>query len=205
MITMFFIRHGKTDWIGKKLAGQLPGISLNEEGRQEAERLAIGLESARLTAIYSSPLERARETADPVARRHALEVVSVDALQELDFGDWTGKTFHELGGMEGWREILRHPSQTSFPGGESLREVQQRAVAWTDPILKREGELRIAVFSHADTIRLVLAHFAGMPIDSFQSLTVDPASISILQFEKNISRVMGVNWPASAAREAASL
>jgi broad specificity phosphatase PhoE len=205
MITLLLIRHGRTDWLGKRLAGRLPGISLNAEGRAEAEVLAAGLARVKLTSVYSSPLERTQETAAAVASRCGLPVYRADSLQELDFGEWAGKSFDELGGMEGWRERLRKPSETRFPGGESLGDVHRRGVAWAEEIRTRGGDARIAAFSHADTIRLVLAHYLGMPVLTFQSLTVETASISILQFGEKDPRVLGVNWPACAAGELANI
>jgi broad specificity phosphatase PhoE len=205
MINLFLIRHGETDWIGKKLAGRLPNISLNVKGRAQAHTLAAGLAQIRLNAVHSSPLERTRETAAQIAQEHGLTIQLESALLEMDFGDWTGKTFDELGGMEAWRERLRTPSLAQFPGGESLQDVQRRGVAWVEQISRLEGDRSIAAFSHADTIRLVLAHFLCMPLVAFQSLTVETASVSILHIRKTDVRVIGVNWPASAAGEIAAI
>jgi probable phosphomutase (TIGR03848 family) len=199
---LLLIRHGSTDWLGKKLAGRLPGISLNADGRGEAEQLAEALSVTPLHAVYASPLERARETAEPFAQRHHLDVVFVDALQEVEFGELTGKTFEELKELDVWKELHVHPSQSRFPGGESLLAAQQRAVAWVDRLATEQQGQRVAAVSHADTIRLLIAHYLSMPLDAFHGLVIDPASVSILCFDKHKVRMLGINWPASAAAKA---
>jgi broad specificity phosphatase PhoE len=201
---LLLIRHGQTDWLGKKLAGRLPGISLNATGRAEAARIADSLSRMRLAAVYSSPLERARETAEPIARQQDLEIQFTDALLEVEFGSLTGKTFEELKTIDVWKQLHVDPARTSFPGGESLAAVQQRAVQWVEQTARSDEARRIAAVSHADTIRLVLAHYLSMPLVAFHSLLIDPAAVSILRFEKKIVRVIGVNWPASAAGEEVS-
>jgi broad specificity phosphatase PhoE len=196
---LFLIRHGRTDWLGKKLAGRLPGISLNADGQREAEQLAEAFSQIALQAVYASPLERARETAAPFARRRRVEVTLVDALQEVDFGELTGKTFEELDTMDVWKHMHAHPSLGAFPGGESLIGVQKRAVEWVDRITGSSNLQYVAAVSHSDTIRLLLAHYLSIPLDSLKTLVIDPASVSILRFDKNAVRLLGANWPAIAA------
>jgi probable phosphomutase (TIGR03848 family) len=195
---LLLIRHGRTDWLGERLAGRLPGISLNAEGCADAEALAAGLASARLDAVYASPLERARETAEPIAARHHLNVTLTESLQEVDFGEWTGKTFTELKTLEDWRLLHRHPDRGIFPGGETLPQAQNRAVEWVERLVAQNPSARIATVSHSDTIRLVLAQYLCMAWDAFPSLVIDPGSVSVLRFGKGRVRVLGMNWPASA-------
>jgi broad specificity phosphatase PhoE len=195
---MLLIRHGRTDWLGKKLAGRLPGISLNDDGRREAHLLAQALEGLELGAVFASPLERARETAEPLAHRRHLEVQLVEALQEADFGELTGKTFRALRAMPVWKDLHTNPSQSAFPGGETLRAVQRRAVAWADQAAVAHAGQHIAAVSHADTIRLLLAHYLASPLKAFHTITIDPASVSILQFASGKVRVVGMNWPAGS-------
>jgi broad specificity phosphatase PhoE len=201
MTTLVLIRHGQTDWIGRKLAGRLPNISLNDAGRAEADRVAVSLAQWTFAGVFASPLERAQETVQGLARRQGIGIETAPALQEVDFGELTGKTFEALPALEIWQQAHRKPSQTQFPGGESFIEVQQRAVDWAENLRRQEVARRFAACSHADTIRLLLAHYLGMPLDSYHTLVIDTASLSILRFQKHAVRILGINWPAGAAYE----
>ncbi len=198
MTVILLIRHGETDWLGERLAGRLPDIHLNAEGRGKADALAAMLRPVSLAAIYSSPLERALETAEPTARAVGKQIIQDERLQELDFGDLTGKAFTELRETAIWQEVHHQPSDVQFPGGESPQEAQRRAVQGVRAVHAAYETGIVALFTHADTIRLTLAHFLQMPLVAYYSLVTDPASISVLYYTRNTVRIAGINIPAGS-------
>jgi probable phosphomutase (TIGR03848 family) len=180
---ILLIRHGLNDYVKEhRLAGHTPGVHLNEEGLAQAAALAERLASVSLAAIYSSPLERARETAALLAERLALTVQILDGVKETDCGEWTGQPLDELSKGDLWRQVQGCPSIFRFPGGESFAEIQARVVAALDFVRSAHPSETVAVFSHADPIKLAAAFYTGMPLDLFQRLEVAPASISELEF-----------------------
>jgi broad specificity phosphatase PhoE len=191
--TLILIRHGETDWIGEKLAGRLPGVHLNGKGVLQAEAVARTLAPLTIDGFYSSPLERARETAEPAVCAARGELRLMDQLQEVDFGELTGKTFKQLRGVPIWKQVHRRPSAVRYPGGESLVEVQRRGISAVEKIIARHPAGLVAVFSHSDTIRLILCHILRMPLDSYVRLAVDPGAISLLQRSPDFEKVFGIN------------
>jgi probable phosphomutase (TIGR03848 family) len=181
MNRLLLIRHALNDWVGKRVAGWTPGVSLNEKGREQAALLAEWLEPVPLEAIYSSPLERAVETAEPIARSHGLEVT--ESIGESHYGELDGKPIEEIFKSELWEQWLRHPSRTRFPGAETTYEVQVRVVAALEQILQDYPEGNIAVVSHADPIRVTVAHYIGLPLDLVGRIWVSPASVTTLRFD----------------------
>jgi probable phosphomutase (TIGR03848 family) len=193
MTVLLLIRHGHTDAAGRRLTGQASGVRLNARGRQEAQRLAERLEGVPVDAIYSSPLERCRETIAPFARRRGLAVAGRRGLLEVDYGDWTGRPISQLRRTRLWRVVQQSPSTARFPNGESLLGVQARAVAELDHIGAAHPRGTVAVVTHADVIRLLVAHHAGMHPDHLQRLVVDPASVTVLAVADGAARLLKVN------------
>lgn len=194
MTTLLLIRHGETDWVGKRLAGRTPGIPLNETGRRQAEDLAAALAHLPLAALYSSPLERARQSAEPLARRLNLPVRVHNGLQEIDFGEWQGLTGEEMRSQPLWPQVQHRPSQVRFPGGESFEEAQQRMIAVMNELLATHpGDTLVACFSHSDSIRILVAHVLAMPLDAFQRLTVDPISVTVIRHHEERTRLVTLN------------
>lgn len=179
--TFYLIRHGSCDSVGKRISGRMPGVYLNEEGRREARELAERMENVALDAIYSSPLERARETAEPLARKLELPVRESPAFHEIDFGDWTNKSFDELAEIEEWRQYNHFRSGIAIPGGERMVEVQARVVAELERLKRMHPDQRVAVFTHADVIRMTVLHYLGSPAEFNVRLEISPASVSVLQ------------------------
>ncbi len=183
-LTIFLlVRHGETDWLGERLAGRLPDIHLNAKGRANAELLCAMLAPLELAAIYSSPLERAMETAEPAARAVGKPILRNDLLQEVDFGELAGKPFTELRETELWRLVHRSPEEVKYPSGESLLEAQARAVRAIEEIRSEQETGMVALFTHSDTIRLAVAHYLRMPLAAYHALVTDPASVSVIYFE----------------------
>jgi len=193
MTTLLLVRHGHTDAAGKRLTGRVPGVHLNELGRRQAERLVERLDGVRIDTIVSSPLERCRETAAPLAkaRRRAVDVGR--AWIEVGYGEWTGRSISQLRRTKLWRRVMFAPSNVRFPGGESLLEVQGRAVDATLDIAARHARGTVVVVSHADVIRLLVAHLAGMHVDHLQRLSIDTASITAVSISDGFPRLLTVN------------
>jgi probable phosphomutase (TIGR03848 family) len=175
---LLLIRHGLTDWVGTKLAGWTPGIPLNAEGRMQAWALSGRLAGLPLTAVYSSPIERSRETAEIVAAPHQLKIRVREALGETRYGDWTGRSFKVLTRTKLWGRIQSAPSGARFPNGETLDECQERFVAELHRIIAAHPDSIIAAVAHGDPIRLAIAALLGMPLNDFQRLIVGPASVT---------------------------
>ena len=193
MMILVLIRHALNDWVGERLAGWTPGVHLNEEGRAQASDLARRLAEAPLAAIYCSPLERALETAAPLAESRDLAVQVREDLGETRYGDWTGRALKDLREEELWPVVQVYPAGVRFPGGESLRETQARIVDALDAIRDDHAGQTVAVVSHSDPIKLAVAHYAGLPLDLFQRLTVSPASVTVFAFSRFGPRLICLN------------
>lgn len=193
MTVLLLVRHAVADATGKRLYGQSPGIHLSPRGRDQAETLARRLASLPIAAVYSSPLDRCRETAAPMAEALDLDVRLEPALMETDTGAWTGRTFGQIRRARLWRRILAVPSAARFPEGESLAEVQARTVRALEAITERHPRRPVVVVSHGDPIRLALAHYAGLHLDHFQRLEVAPASVSAVALGERPPQVLRVN------------
>ena len=182
MAVFLLIRHGENDWVKNgKLAGRTPGVDLNERGQAQAERLAEELASTTIKAVYSSPLERAVETAEPVARVKGLEVQIHPDLNEIDFGRWTGKDLKDLRQGRQWKIVQGNPASFRFPDGESFVEAQARIVSALMTLSNEYAEKDVVVCTaHSDLIRLAVAHFLGMALDHFQRIRIAPASVTVL-------------------------
>jgi broad specificity phosphatase PhoE len=187
------VRHGHTDAIGHRLVGRLPGIGLTASGHAQAAALAARLAECPIAAVYSGPLERAVETARPVAAAHGLNVSCLDGLNECDFGEWTGSTFDELNGLDAWRRFNLHRSTAAVPGGETALDVQRRVVCILEELRsKHPGEV-IVLVSHMDVIRTAVLHCAGTSLDLFDRFDIAPASISSLSLGAGSWRVLATN------------
>ena len=163
--TILLIRHGSNPKVGKGLTGWLPGVALDEKGRLQAEQLGLELASRSLSAIYSSPLERAIETAQPLARRLGLEIVPNPAFGEVRFGDWQGREYAEIELDPVWRKFNEFRSGTRAPGGELMLETQSRMVSGMLEIGARHRGETVAIFSHADAIKSAICWLLGIPLD----------------------------------------
>lgn len=193
MTLLLLVRHGHTPTAGRILTGWQRGVHLTEHGREEAQALARRLEGVPVSAIYSSPLERCRETAAPLAAASGIAVRVHRGLIETGYGDWTGRSIRQLTRTRLWRTMQRSPSAIRFPGGETLRDVQARAIDAVETIVQTHPTGPVVVVTHADVVRLLLAHFAGMHLDLFERFVVDPASISVIAVHDGSPRVLRVN------------
>jgi probable phosphomutase (TIGR03848 family) len=193
MTTLYLIRHGLTDLVGHTMAGRMPGVHLNETGRREAERLAEALAHAPIQRIYSSPLERARETAAPLAAKLGLDVRISEALNEVDVGDWTGKTIKELEPVELWKQWNQFRSGLRIPNGETMLEVQARMMGALESVRRKLPDGAVALISHGDPLRATLAYLLGAPLDMLLRFEVGPASVSIVHLHDWGAQVRCIN------------
>jgi probable phosphoglycerate mutase len=191
---LLLVRHGVTATTGKILPGRAAGLHLSDEGRLQAEAAAKRIKPLpRLAAIYSSPLERARETARPIARARKMPIRIDRGLLECDFGDWTGERLDRLSKRPEWDVVQRHPSAFRFPGGESFIELQARITgALARLVAQHPGRVVVAV-SHADPIKAAVAHALGMPLDLFQRIVIGTASITAIAYGRTNATALTVN------------
>ena len=182
MTNILLVRHAVNEYVKTgKLAGWTPGVHLNEDGKAQAEALGKRLADAPIKAIYASPLERTMETARAIQAHHRqIDITENREIGEVDYGDWQDKTIASLRKRKMWDVVQEYPSRAYFPNGETMRGVQTRAVNEIERLVSAHPNDMIVVVSHADLIKMTLAHYLGMHLDNFQRIVVSPASISIL-------------------------
>lgn len=191
--TFLLIRHGSTDYVGKALAGRMPGVSLDAAGRIQAQELATRLAGRKIRAIYSSPLERATETAGPLSEHLGLPITIRESLTEIDFGQWQGRSLAQLQGNEQWDRFNGQRGHTSAPGGELMLEVQSRMARELACLQREHPEQTVALFSHADVIKAAVLMYLEAPLDSHLRLEISPASVSVLELAEWGPRIVTVN------------
>ena len=193
MALLLLVRHAMTEATGLRLSGSTPGIHLSPVGEAQAARLAERLGALRLDAVYASPLERCVETGRAIAQPRRLLVRPLPELEEVGYGRWTGRSFAQLTRTALWKKVQQSPSSVRFPGGETLVEAQRRGVSGLEMLAARHPTATVVAVSHADLIRLALAHYAGIHIDLFQRIVVSPASVSAVLLGDRIPRILRVN------------
>jgi probable phosphoglycerate mutase len=196
MPLLLLIRHGENDYAKTdRAAGRLPRVHLNEKGLKQAQALAEALKDMPLKAVYSSPLERAMETAEPIAKIHNLKIYRASGLLESDIGKWQGRSWKSLRLTKAWKIVQNAPSRFRFPGGESFPEMQIRIVNTLEEICARHKKPQdiIACVFHADPIKLAVAHYIGLPLDHFQRLGCDTGSVTLLSVNERGAHLMWMN------------
>ena len=195
MPLLLLIRHGENDFTKKhKLAGYTPDVHLNERGQSQAQTLAEALKDVPLKALYSSPLERAVETATPIATVRGLEVQIEPGLLETNVGKWQGRSLAALRLQKAWKVVQNAPSRAQFPDGETFYECQARIVTALDSISRKyKPQDMIACVFHADPIKLAVAHYIGLPLDHFQRLSCDTASLTAIYVGESGANLIKLN------------
>ena len=194
MTTFYLIRHASNDYlVQNKIAGWLPGIHLNEKGRAEAEALAARLAHEPIRAIYSSPLERAAETAEPLARKLGLKTIISQGLGEIPFGEWTDQPVPELDKIEHWRRWNSFRSGTQLPTGETMIDAQTRIVREMLRLRPVHPSEAIALVTHGDPIKAAVAYWIGSPLDLFLRIEIKPASVTIITLDEHQPKIVCVN------------
>lgn len=199
---VLLVRHGQTPTTGKLLPGRAPGLHLAEAGHEQAHRAAERIAAlTRVDAVYASPLERARETAAPIAAGRKLKVQIDKGLLECDFGDWTGAELKNLMKLPEWQTVQRAPSTFTFPGGESFTAMQNRIVGAIDRIRAAHPGGVVVLVSHADPIKAAVAHALGTHIDLFQRIVISTCSVSAIAFHGGGPVVLTVNSTGGSLAE----
>ncbi len=191
--SLLLIRHAAHGHLGQSLTGRLPDIPLSAAGADQALALGRALAGAGIDAVHSSPSLRARETARPVAGEQALAVEVVDALDEIDFGDWTGMTFADLTNDPRWQEWNALRSRARAPGGESMAEAQSRVVRHMRDTAQRFAGGTVAMVTHCDIIRAAIAAMLGLSLDRILRFDIGPASVSRIVIGSWGCRVVSIN------------
>ena len=193
--TVLLIRHGQTSANRSGvLAGRTPGVDLDGTGRRQARSLATRLKRVPLAAIVHSPLERCAQTAGAVAVHHPDVAVHAEAgVIECDYGRWTGQPLTELAKDPLWEQVQRTPSSVTFPGGESMDAMAQRAVRSVGEWVGRFPEGVVAVVSHGDVIKAILSAALGQDLDEFQRIVIGPGSLSIVHYSEHRPAVLRMN------------
>ncbi|HEX5412592.1 MAG TPA: histidine phosphatase family protein [Terriglobia bacterium] len=203
MTVFLLVRHAATDFSNLALAGRTPNLHLSPEGGRQAERLRELLELEPVTAIYSSPLERAVETAKLLAADSNLPVRTDEFLAEIDYGEWTGLSFAELKSDERWQAFNTFRSRARIPGGESAVFVQERMVTGLEHLAWRHPEQVVALVTHLDPIRLAICHYAGIPVDLSLRIAIEPASVSAVAISRQEVVLLGLNRTVGFEKSAA--
>jgi broad specificity phosphatase PhoE len=194
MSDFYLIRHGSNDYLAKfLLAGRLPNVHLNEQGRVEAQHVANALSAAGIERIFSSPLERAVQTAEPTAQLLGLKIEIAPEILEIDFGDWTGRPVPELDQVPAWKNFNLYRSGTRIPNGETMLEAQARMVGFVEKLQRANPNQTVALFSHGDPIKSVLAYYLGIPLDLFTRIEISPGSYSILRLQPWGPQIVAIN------------
>lgn len=182
MTHFLLVRHAVNDFVKSgKLAGWTPEVHLNDEGKAQAEALGKRLAEVPIKHLYASPLERTMETAQAICQHHPkLDIVQNAEVGEVRYGDWEGMEVNALRHRKMWQVVQETPSRAYFPNGETMRGVQTRAVNEIERLAALHPAGLVVVVSHADVIKMMIAHYLGMHLDNFQRVVISPASISSL-------------------------
>lgn len=194
MTTFYLVRHGTNDWIGKAIAGRTPGVHLNSAGREQAQRVADRLVPEGIQRIVCSPMDRCRETAAPLSGRIDVKVEISDAVNEVDFGDFSGKTLKELDQSPEWKKWNSTRTVYQHPNGESIGQVQARMVKEILRLRRESAGQKIAIFSHGDPLRSVVCYFLGVSLDQMSRVEINPGSLSIVTLFENDVRINLLNF-----------
>jgi probable phosphomutase (TIGR03848 family) len=199
---VLLVRHGQTPTTGKLLPGRAPGLHLADVGREQAERAAERIAAlTKVDAVYASPLERARETAAPIAKALGMRTQVRRGLLECDFGQWTGAELKALMKLPEWQTVQRSPSTFRFPGGESFLEMQTRMVSTLDGLRAEHPGGVIVCVSHADPIKAAVAHAMGTHLDLFQRIVISTCSVTAIAYTAGGPIVLTVNSTGGSLAE----
>jgi len=192
MTTFYLVRHGDTG-VRNRIIGRMPEIHLSERGRAQAAHLPERFESIPIDAIYSSPLERAVETAKPIASARNLPIRLSDDILEIDYGRWTGKSFDELSEDPEWHLFNSSRSSSQIPGGENIFQVQSRFTGCIKRILHEQSAGSIVLVSHQDPIRAAVMAYVGLHADMFDRFDIGNASVTVIRFIGGSVRLLLLN------------
>lgn len=197
--TLYLVRHAWHERMSRVLCGRMPGVGLADDGIAEARRAAERLCACGVSAIFSSPLDRARQTAAEIARVLELEIVVDEALNEIDLGEWTGRSFDELNNDPAWRQWNSRRDRVRAPGGEAMSDVQQRLDAWMARTRENYPESGVVAVSHGDVIKAAVCQCLGLPTSRHYAFEIGPASTSVILTGDWGSKVCSINEGSGCA------
>ncbi len=193
MTIFLLIRHAVHVLGSERIAGRMPDVHLSPHGQKQAQKLAARLAAVPIRALYSSPITRAQETAQLLAAQFGLPVQICEDIQEINYGDWTGRTLEELRPLEQWQHWNSFRSGTRIPNGESMLEIQARVISRMQQLKEHHPNEVIALVSHGDVIKAAVAYYLGVPLDMFQRIEISTASVSVVSLADYGPSVMCVN------------
>ncbi len=198
MATIILLRHAHSSANSEGiLAGRKVGISLSERGREESQDVARRLSGIEFRHIHVSPLERCSQTLEPLLKSKEgsrIQTLTLeDRVIEMDYGKWSGEKLSKLAKKQLWKEIQTSPSKVTFPDGESFKAMKKRSMNLVNELLKEKGDAVHLIVSHGDVIKVIVASLLGMKLDGFQSLVIDPASITVFQGNAKQVRMVAFN------------
>lgn len=191
--TIWLVRHAAHGALGQRLCGRQPGVRLSDDGRDQAQALAARLKALGAIRVLTSPMERARETAQPIAEACGAELEFEPALNEIDFGEWTGAAFEALADDPRWRAWNTDRARTCPPGGESMSAAQARMAAWLAACATEGDQSPLVAVSHADVIRAAVAYVLGLSLHFYDRFEIAPASTTTLQLTDAGPRLLRLN------------
>jgi probable phosphoglycerate mutase len=192
--TVYLVRHAAHERVHDTLCGRRPGVALSETGRAQAERLATCLAECGIAAVRTSPVQRAVETATPIARRLGLKAERDDGLNEVDFGEgWTGRRFDSLASDPAWRAWNAERATAATPAGDTMRAVQKRVWAAVERARADHPDGSVVLVSHAEVIRAAMAHVLRSGLDLHQRLEIGPACVSAFRVTDDECKLLYVN------------
>ena len=197
--TLYLVRHAAHDQVHDTLCGRMPGVTLGDVGKRQAMRVAERLAGETVAAVYSSPLERAQETAAPIARKFNVPVQAAETLNEIDFGAWTGRHFDDLASDVTWASWNRARSATRPPGGESFSAAQGRIVPFLKGLAREHPDAGVVAVTHGDLIRAALCAFLNcQSLDDYRLFEIAPASVTTLVLWGDGWKLLGLNEAIAA-------
>lgn len=201
MSRIFLLRHAQSVANEKGiLSGRLPGIDLSAEGKRQRDLLTERLAGSKFDLVLSSPMDRCQQTLEIFLQTNQHSMLIDHGLTEVDYGIWTGKSFKSLKRNSDWQQIIKSGSKIRFKDGESVKEVQKRAMTTLNSYIKKRNK-NILVSTHADVVKFALFHALGVSLDNLEKMSIDNASISVIDFEKESLRVRLVNDRSAKIRD----
>jgi alpha-ribazole phosphatase len=194
MIKIALVRHGHTKWNDEERIQGHTNIGLSARGRIQIEALVSDIQSLKPDVVYSSPLVRAMESAEILAKRLGLKVIPIRQLTELDVGEWLGKTGEELKSIKSWIDYNKNPLGTFPVNGESFSSLCNRVTQGMQVVLE-SGHKRIVIVTHADVIRIAICRFIGLPLEHMHSITISVGSVSLVKLHRGRSQLVALNHP----------
>jgi probable phosphoglycerate mutase len=193
MTIFLLVRHAAHDWLGRGFAGRQPDVHLNAKGHEQAQELVQRLSSFALDAIYCSPQPRTHQTAQPLAQARGMAIRTEAAFDEVDLGDWQGRTFEEVRDQEAWKHWCARRGSAQPPGGEPFAGVAQRGMEGLRRLMRAHPDQHVLVVSHGDPLKAMIATNLGLSLDNLEQFDIAPASISILAMGEGWSQLQLLN------------